>query len=785
MDKFEVSLGDEDLFDGGSGGIDGENYTLKTDFDTHVNSTAKHPTAATQTYWNLKLDEIDLYTREGELKTCQPSMTSSDSDVDIVARWIGIGQKDVQVEETNTRTVWELTQVQIKCCDTTHTGVGEKAFYLGIWEAETPSSSTYIRVAVSTNAVKQKVGQTGIWNFNKSVIHHRNLRLALLEARDGVWPSDDWHLIGAKGATRTSATGNQTFYQNESGQHINTYTPVVTFQYSLLKSKCETQSSRTVTAEIEPPIIWEGVFYDDMGYPSTGIATYIGSAPASVPTVLGLTLVGGQTTFSESDYMIGTFVSGGNDTITNTNYGVIITKNSSITGNNHGIVLNSTYANAGDMKNNGIALLAGARTLNSYPQTYFSTSGIACVTISGNSNDFYAQPYNSTGNMGILLVTYNDTERNCGLFMQNANNGVIISGNEAQISTSSNFYGTIIGSPVNYSSSYSSGDAEINYPLIVGDTITDKGKAFSGTSVGVRITFTPTGSDESNHDGVTLGKYVSMTSTTNSGIIISSKFNAGGENDNALYSVKKNHGLIITGYQDYLPDGMQERNNGLVIAPYSISFPNDEENSGLATVFSGNVKDKEGTYILKDGVFQDGGISVSGTSVVIGDPDVIAANNTVVIGTEINDKNVPQDSVVIGARAQGVAMLPPTENNGYAVAVGSQAYAGFSGTAVGASAEANGEYSTAIGSAAKANAPCTVAIGASAQNNKRDTVLIQTQGSGAVSLFIFPGDSEYGAKYTNHEPGIGFFTESGLSGCISLKELLTKPFDNGSGEADF
>lgn len=578
-------------------GFDINDYTLKTDFQAHANNAEIHPTKPKQERWDNKLDEIDIKVRDGELQTFHPSMGAEEGDG--VGRWIGIGQKDVKV--TGDGDVWELVSVTIKCREAAYSGVGDAAYYLGVWEHVVGGAAgDFHRIATSENAVQQVLGQSGTWNFKKATIHHQDLRFAFVKEKDGVWPKSDWHLMGFRVAERTAESGNNTGAQSTAGTFDKTHVPVLTVAYAELKDKFET--------EIVPPIILKGTItseYEEERIPLN--AVYIDGAPSVLSYNFSpVTIVGAEAQF-DSDFNPnnGVFIFGNNANINfqhQDNRGTIINGTGSTfaaignltNGENLGTIISGVGTNVENMSNKGIALLP-------QPSGNVTTNGIASII---NKRDDI-----TINNSGLLLYSCSDSNYTPAINLTGSY-GLILADRLKAVSNVS-YYGAIVGGSINYEFQYDDGfgGAYSRRGLFAGGSVDIKTPGFSGVCIGDRVSLSEPDENIRYNNGVLIGEIVNMPQFSNTGIVISSEFSFSDSGNDEVTGMQKNGGILILG-TDYVGRELRERNAGLIISNNEIIFPTaafSDVGSLYPMQLYGNVTDAEGTYILKDGVYQDAG----------------------------------------------------------------------------------------------------------------------------------------------------------------------------------
>lgn len=77
-----------------------------------------------------------------------------------------------------------VTEVSITCRTDSNIPAGANAYYLGIFEGNSPeNTAVYTHVATSTNAVVQRSGAVSTWKFNYAKLRGRYLRLSLMPDR--------------------------------------------------------------------------------------------------------------------------------------------------------------------------------------------------------------------------------------------------------------------------------------------------------------------------------------------------------------------------------------------------------------------------------------------------------------------------------------------------------------------------------------------------------------------------------------------------------------------------
>lgn len=83
--------------------------------------------------------------------------------------------------------VSDIDGISLKFRRTEQSQVEEGPYYLGVWENTGQSAGSFIKKAVSTNAVIQKPGTTGTWHFDNLQLEGRAIRLQFLTSPTGVW----------------------------------------------------------------------------------------------------------------------------------------------------------------------------------------------------------------------------------------------------------------------------------------------------------------------------------------------------------------------------------------------------------------------------------------------------------------------------------------------------------------------------------------------------------------------------------------------------------------------
>lgn len=103
--------------------------------------------------------------------------------------------------------------VSMQCRSSASSNMPAGGMYLGIWERNAEDSA-WVKVAVSSHAVVQAVGQQVTWNFDKLVLSGRAIRLVLLPAAEADWqtgaffcmrvsPAEDGELLYYGGSTHS------------------------------------------------------------------------------------------------------------------------------------------------------------------------------------------------------------------------------------------------------------------------------------------------------------------------------------------------------------------------------------------------------------------------------------------------------------------------------------------------------------------------------------------------------------------------------------------------------
>ena len=206
--------------------------------EEHAEDRLLHPTKTRQAGWDNKLEEADVYTREGAELSSKPHMANDGAEVaDAFGRYVGIGQADLVFQ--GECEAWELASLTIRCRDTAIGNVGDAAYYLGVYErVEGGSEGDFKWVGTSKDKVQQQLGEDSTWHFERTVIHRRNLRFILFAERDDPWPADGEGVqIGVRMAGKTGQSGQWTGVGGLSGGFENTYCPIVELKYYKLKSK--------------------------------------------------------------------------------------------------------------------------------------------------------------------------------------------------------------------------------------------------------------------------------------------------------------------------------------------------------------------------------------------------------------------------------------------------------------------------------------------------------------------------------------------------------------------
>lgn len=729
---------------------------------------------------------------------------------DIVAHWIGIGQKDIQVDGADKGIAWELTQIQIKCASQLSEGVGEKAFYLGIWEAENAAEGPYSRIAVSTNAVQQKAGQLGNWKFEKTVIHHRNIRLAFIETQDGIWPSENWHLIGVRQADRTNDTGNYTGVQNVNGTFDKTHVPIVTLQYANLKSK--TSSDQLTEAEVAkvksiiktPLVIGEG----EAIYGSGGEGTH--KSQRDVWLVESATTISNPQIYSG----LGPFVIGGADITLNGQFETfIVGQNSTVNTGNYNGVDGFGLIGSGSLIVNSVKgfVATGANTTMTVGNG--GISGIVCISnrdpsqnpnefalnLSSNSNDTYARPNgviiggentrvhasDNLENKGVFIlgengsvnadnimptnsgvsILGNQTSKNIGSY--GYNNGVIIVGGGEDILNVDGILqnnGIVIYGKTTTGSSYIHFGTDSNtifYGNIVdknGTKILDNG-VFQGGGSSIDL---PAGN---NFTQPVLGERATSTGDTN--IVIGQSADANGE-----YCVSIGYNTEFSGSQN---NCISIGHNTFVSGNAAIAIGPQAGSSAENTISIGSYAAAQSNSSIAIGTSTKAGAE---NAIAIGNTATTSNyNNDIAIGynahTEKSTYNNGGDSLAIGTNAKAISSNSIAIGHGAnsdqtSIAIGDQANSDQGGIAIGVQTNASGGL--ACGSNTKANAPYAISIGDNAEANISFSVAIgynaYAEGDDAVAI----GNYAY-----NKNSGVLVLAAGGEGGPDQLQLYLITP----------
>ena len=234
------NVGTEDDFLKSLKGKDGLNAgeSAAVLIEEHAEDRLLHPTKTRQAGWDNKLEEADVYTREGAELSSKPHMANDGAEVaDAFGRYVGIGQADLVFQ--GECEAWELASLTIRCRDTAIGNVGDAAYYLGVYErVEGGSEGDFKWVGTSKDKVQQQLGEDSTWHFERTVIHRRNLRFILFAERDDPWPADGEGVqIGVRMAGKTGQSGGWTGFGGFPTGFENTYCPIVELKYYKLKSK--------------------------------------------------------------------------------------------------------------------------------------------------------------------------------------------------------------------------------------------------------------------------------------------------------------------------------------------------------------------------------------------------------------------------------------------------------------------------------------------------------------------------------------------------------------------
>ncbi len=713
-------------------GFDINDYTLKADFQAHVDDTAKHPTDARKAEWDAKAELFDLTEEVSE--PLQSDITISNSEAgNGVARYVQIGDNDqflqapIENMEGSTLDVFELVSVSIKCRSNAFQGVGGQEYYLGVWEKdETDDPDSFRRIGTSTNKVEQVLGEVGTWTFSKTVINHRHLRFALLSSRDETWPAGNWHLMGITLLNKVAIFSDLTGIGATNGKFNTDYAPHVVLTYRQLIDRFSKNESKiadvanSLARFEDPPLIigheqdptkangsvW--IYKESMSVDvgdGTQFPVVIGGNTTTInnPRTLSSVFAGKyltlhQETGDADDVVIG----GGGSNIYHTNevggihvigsgspventkgmMGVtVVGKNSTLKDINGGGVFIGGYGARREKDAGASSQDRGVSILGEYGQ---HNGGYRGTVIGGYGLSFKSNEY------GVIIGGENSHQDEEDIL---DNWGVQILGYNS--STKNNCAGvSILGYGGNYSSTKTTSDG-----VVITGQLSNFDSPRSGVHIvgqGSTITDPQTGVDvSSRHGGVLIaGRNVTHHATNNYSVLYG--LNLYGDHPHfhgQTYTTETNdelnlESLALVAWTRSKPGSatFTKTGRGMLIHGGTNSGIYFSSTSLHPSILQGYLTDKNGTTILDNGVFKSGGGKwddhfefSSNVRFKVLNPNCIDIDNyKITIGLGAGQTGISTDGVAIGRNAMsggGVAIGSGAGTTGlHSVAIGHNAF---------------------------------------------------------------------------------------------------------------